>query len=720
MSAMSFDAVTPPDGATAPAVYDAEYYALHCGRVPYERNDYWLEQFGRIAEELIRAFAPRRVFDAGCAFGMLVEALWDRGVEAHGRDISEYAIGQARPDIARFCTVGSMTDEIEGEYDLVTCIEVLEHMTEEDSERAIGVICRAAPSVLFSSTPSDFDEPTHVNVRPPIHWLRRFAASGFAPHKTFDCSFVAPHAVLMQRATGAIDDDELLACANQILYRCALARSGESVASLRTYVKSLELHHEQLRNELAGRDELLERARADDEALRRSRSFRLATAIADTARRHPVAARLALRGARRALALRRSALGKVGASSPQSGAAEPVVTGKGAQNVLTQRYPTLTPLPVYLVPNSPRRVSVVTDSINSGSLFGGVGTALMLAAILARHLEAELRIITRTEEPVTDNVRRVLSGNGVLWADNIQFLFSFNGPSARPVDVGPNEIMITTSWWTTWATRASCPPESIVYLLQEDERRFYPDGDESLRCTEVFTDPRLHFVVNSKLLFDHLRKDPIVGSLCDRALWFEPAFPQLNYSWEERTADQRAEFFFYARPNNPRNLYARGLEAVSAAIESRVLSPDDWHFNFVGKDLQPLVLAGDVRPTLWQNLDWEDYAALVRRMDLGLSLMASPHPSYPPLDLAASGAVVVTNTFGEAKTSLERYSSNIIVAAPEIEPLVDAIARGAALAKDLPLRKRNWEASEIPRDWEVTLRPVVERLTDMLASKLVD
>ena len=106
------------------------------------------------------------MFDAGRAHGFLVEALWDRGVEAHGRDISAFAISQVRPDIRAYCATGSIADPITGHYDLVTCIEVLEHMNEPDAIQAIAEMTKVTDRILFSSSPNDFAEPTHVNVRP--------------------------------------------------------------------------------------------------------------------------------------------------------------------------------------------------------------------------------------------------------------------------------------------------------------------------------------------------------------------------------------------------------------------------------------------------------------------------------------------------------------------------------------------------------------------------
>ena len=72
------------------------------------------------------------------------------------------------------------------------------------------------------------------------------------------------------------------------------------------------------------------------------------------------------------------------------------------------------------------------------------------------------------------------------------------------IDIAPGDLFVTTSWWTTWATRASVDPANIIYLVQEDERRFYPEGDDSIRCAEVLADPRLTCIVNSKPLFDYL------------------------------------------------------------------------------------------------------------------------------------------------------------------------------------------------------------------------
>ncbi len=206
---------------TGPAatLYGPSYYQSHCGPVPYARSAHWLGFFGGVADHLVNAFAPRRMFDAGCALGLLVECFWDRGVVAHGRDISPWAIGQVRADVRPYCTAGSIAEPIEGEYDLLTCIEVLEHMEEADALRAIRCMAAAAPRVLFSSSPTDLDEPTHCTVRPPIFWLQAWAEAGFAPSVTHDATYLAPHAFVLERSEQGRSPRDLAAFADRLRLR---------------------------------------------------------------------------------------------------------------------------------------------------------------------------------------------------------------------------------------------------------------------------------------------------------------------------------------------------------------------------------------------------------------------------------------------------------------------------------------------------------------------
>ncbi len=149
--------------------FDAFYYG-HCCGLPYVRDERWLQFFGGIAERIAADIAPRRVLDAGCAMGFLVETLRERGIDARGIDLSDFAISQVHPPIQPFCRVGSITEDLGGDYDLIVSIEVAEHMPTRAAEQAIANICAHTGDVLFSSSPVDYREPTHVNVHPPEYW----------------------------------------------------------------------------------------------------------------------------------------------------------------------------------------------------------------------------------------------------------------------------------------------------------------------------------------------------------------------------------------------------------------------------------------------------------------------------------------------------------------------------------------------------------------------
>jgi 2-polyprenyl-3-methyl-5-hydroxy-6-metoxy-1,4-benzoquinol methylase len=182
------------------AAFDAFYYANCCGR-PYARTADWLTEFGRIADRIVSDFRPARVMDAGCAIGLLVETLRDRGVEAWGVDISDHAMAQVPSAVAPFCRVGSIADSFGERFDLITCIEVVEHMPPPEADRSIANLCAHADVVLFSSSPVDYREPTHVNVHPPEHWAELFARHGFVRDADYDASYVTPWAGCFRRTT---------------------------------------------------------------------------------------------------------------------------------------------------------------------------------------------------------------------------------------------------------------------------------------------------------------------------------------------------------------------------------------------------------------------------------------------------------------------------------------------------------------------------------------
>lgn len=195
-----------PDGEAGPPsepVYGAYYYDRLIGDFEvsgrYEYTGVWKEFFRGLATHLITRFEPARTLDAGCAKGFLVRALREQGVEAFGVDFSEYAISQADDSIKDYVRTGSITEPLDGPYDLITCIEVIEHLPDDQIEAAITRLCEASDRIVFSSTPDDFVEPSHLSVKPPEDWVALFAKRGFYRNFNVDASFLTPWAVVFER-----------------------------------------------------------------------------------------------------------------------------------------------------------------------------------------------------------------------------------------------------------------------------------------------------------------------------------------------------------------------------------------------------------------------------------------------------------------------------------------------------------------------------------------
>ncbi len=200
------------------------------------------------------------------------------------------------------------------------------------------------------------------------------------------------------------------------------------------------------------------------------------------------------------------------------------------------------------------------------------------------------------------------------------------------------------------------------------------------------------------------------------ALVFEPAVDRrVFYPRERADVNGRRRILFYARPTGGlRNLFELGVASLQKAVADGVLKADEWEFVGMGEQFAPVPLGGGavLVPAPW--LDLSGYARQMRESDILLSLMLSPHPSYPPLEMAASGGLVVTTCYeGKSARQLASLSTNIVAT----EPTLEAITAGLATARSLV---PNWAARmsaahvSLPQTWNESLETVVPALVTRL------
>ncbi|MBX3670244.1 MAG: bifunctional 2-polyprenyl-6-hydroxyphenol methylase/3-demethylubiquinol 3-O-methyltransferase UbiG [Rhodocyclaceae bacterium] len=106
------------------------------------------------------ALAGKRVVDVGCGGGILAESMAQRGARVTGIDLSDKALGVARLHLYesgadvdyRHIAAEAMAQQEPGAFDVVTCLEMLEHVPDPASTvRACATMVKPGGHVFFST-----------------------------------------------------------------------------------------------------------------------------------------------------------------------------------------------------------------------------------------------------------------------------------------------------------------------------------------------------------------------------------------------------------------------------------------------------------------------------------------------------------------------------------------------------------------------------------------
>lgn len=104
--------------------------------------------------------AGKKVIDIGCGGGILTESMANLGADVTGIDMSEAALNVAKlhqhesgTDIQyQFVTAEVMAEQHPGEYDVVTCLEMLEHVPDPSSiVAACAKLVKPGGDIFFST-----------------------------------------------------------------------------------------------------------------------------------------------------------------------------------------------------------------------------------------------------------------------------------------------------------------------------------------------------------------------------------------------------------------------------------------------------------------------------------------------------------------------------------------------------------------------------------------
>ena len=248
---------------------------------------------------------------------------------------------------------------------------------------------------------------------------------------------------------------------------------------------------------------------------------------------------------------------------------------------------------------------------------------------------------------------------------NLHFLVrKFLHGKDRVEDLPHSEIAVCTLWTTAYVMLRYNQTMRKFYFMQDFEPMFYAGGDLYMMIEQTY-----------RLGYSCIANTPGVGNkyltYSSDVVSFLPGIDHrvfyTNFESNPRVyASGPWKIVFYGRPDNARNGFFLGadiLKAVKKKLGDRV------EIVSAGAEWSPVEygLEGVVENLgLLKRID--EVADLYRSSDLGLVFMATPHPSYQPLEYMACGCVVATNR-NEANSWLLNDENALL-----LEPIPDVAA----------------------------------------------
>lgn len=353
-------------------------------------------------------------------------------------------------------------------------------------------------------------------------------------------------------------------------------------------------------------------------------------------------------------------------------------------------------------------------SLQKSSFFGGTATALIFTALVAQEKGLPIRIIETLVHGLASSadLSAFLQSVGIDFPDSEISLVDLAGRKYNHygyLDMHPDDIYIASAWWDAHHLQQLPLLRKFVYLIQDFEPIFYNNSDHFILAEQTYHHDNFVPVCNTKLMYEFMSSKGY-NHIAKNGLWFEPAVGvghRVGYSPAKQTGEKK-RLFIYGRPAVHRNLFHTALEVVNQAFATYMLDSLEWEVYLAGQDgLPDILLDTGITAKNLGKMSFEAYYDFAKTVDVAVSLMLAPHPSYPPLELASLGAAVVTTKY-ENKTDLSAYSKNIIITDSTIPALLEALQTAAGI--DHQTRTANAKAIALPATWHDALGDVVKKV----------
>ncbi|MEO1686289.1 MAG: hypothetical protein AAFU61_00105 [Pseudomonadota bacterium] len=329
------------------------------------------------------------------------------------------------------------------------------------------------------------------------------------------------------------------------------------------------------------------------------------------------------------------------------------------------------------------RLNVLLPSLSASGAFGGLATQVDLPLQVFEHSLVDrgwkLRFICTGPAPLPEDniVNRWIERRGL---DPAPVACHYNSGSGAPVPVARGDLFMGSLWFNmSWAlplmrfqqSQFGGSKRPYISMVQDYEAGFHPWSSAYMLATAAYDNEwpkRVIFNSTELAAFYKAR-----GHTSEASFTFEPV---LNAALREALADpsspkKERRILLYGRPKSRRNCFFLAKRALELWAE-RYENAHAWRIVSVGAAYPPFALSGAVPVDVLGKLTLLQYADELHRAAVGLSLMASPHPSYPPLEMAHFGALTICNNF-ECKDMTAWHDNLSPVAVPDPEHLAEAL-----------------------------------------------
>ncbi|WP_424360144.1 rhamnan synthesis F family protein [Methylocystis parvus] len=345
------------------------------------------------------------------------------------------------------------------------------------------------------------------------------------------------------------------------------------------------------------------------------------------------------------------------------------------------------PLLSYPSRNPRPRLNLLTPTVNPHQIFGGVATAMKLFTAVADALgeDYDRRIIATDADIEPEAYESLPDYEAVPHAASLdvgrRLLVDAYERDGSRLDLRAGDIFIATAWWTALfaldverdRARLFGRELPFVYLVQDDEPYFHGRSSRYALAESTYRHgDRTIAVINSEELYEVM-----CGKYAFREAYCIPYAMNAQIFTALQPAPRERLLLVYGRPHVTRNAFELICDGLFRWQQRDPIRASRWRILFLGEEFPETLVYPVMNASVGGKVSLTDYASYLSCASVGVSLMLSPHPSYPPLEMAEAGLLTITNHF-EGKNLTSRFDNIVSLDLLEPAALADAIESAVA------------------------------------------